>query len=822
MDNLIKNNILEIYKKKNKTNELIPILNKDRKQLIYKEINISNIKQLHNGQRKLFFSLLNFIVISTNVNKKYNLLYIGAAPGNNIIYIAKLYKNIIFHLYDIWKNKDLENIQKENLSNVIIYNQYFTESDVLKHYDSLVFSDLRTVNKHNKVDETIILNDLLYQEKLIKLLKPIYFCLKFRIPYNINKITYLKGELYLQPFAKKLSNEVRLIGNTLESTCYYLYIHEYKMFYINLILREWSIWNTVWDKCDGCFDCALEEYYIIQYSKHINNTNIVDNIITIRSTLNQYQIKSIRHEINHTNIDLFINNLQITESHVKILAYNILKYNKLNEKYVNQIIKNNINELNKAITHSSVNNIDNYEKHEYKGDRILNLCIIRWITKNFKYNLQIYGGILITFTSGEQGTLLFAAKLNLIKLLITNNFNINKQLEDIFESILAYIDNIFDNGISICYNIISSILDEININDYIDKIFSIKMELKEFYDEMAKNDINKVDYIWNFKKNYKIIQTKNTDYIDEWSENEYSITLKIPNIKTLTYKDYGLKKNIEFKAIKYFFTELEKLKLYTKKKYHLEKINKIYTDIVEDKFDKNKFKNEITDLFYKGNIRKIYINKFLKYISDCKFNYNDLELYGDKLLNLGIAHYVYNNIDASVNIYNGISSAIITDDNIFYADLKKYLSLIEHCLNSNIFNGFGNYVVNTIIQSYINNINLNNSIYLDKIFAQKIILLETLSYYNINSDTFKKIYNIVINEEDQTVYIELNLNKYIKHQYIDDISTDLFKINLSAEYKKNEMKKIEFEACKQFNEFLKNRGFYGDLKKDHLELIKKY
>jgi len=52
-----------------------------------------------------------------------------------------------------------------------------------------------------------------------------------------DKINYLDGLCYIQPFTKYLSNEVRLIGSTHQLNKYYLKEHEMKMFYINKKLQ---------------------------------------------------------------------------------------------------------------------------------------------------------------------------------------------------------------------------------------------------------------------------------------------------------------------------------------------------------------------------------------------------------------------------------------------------------------------------------------------------------------------------------------------------------------------------------------------------------
>jgi hypothetical protein len=191
------------------------------------------------GQRKLLLSEIEFFSLYCP-NEKIICLYIGAAPGDHIEFLSKMFLNIEFHLYD--KNDNYDFNVKES-DRIKIYDQYFTDDDIqyylpikegtrtLSKKESrnsqqlpiFLISDLRTVDfitlrkefygKNNiEIDDRFIPKepelakkyepmldlqleneiwaDMERQQKWVKAINPQQALLKFRLPYPNKGFVY--------------------------------------------------------------------------------------------------------------------------------------------------------------------------------------------------------------------------------------------------------------------------------------------------------------------------------------------------------------------------------------------------------------------------------------------------------------------------------------------------------------------------------------------------------------------------------------------------------------------------------------------------------
>lgn len=236
---------------------------------------------IHDGQRKLCLTLIQFLTEFINVENPV-VVYIGAASGSNIIVAMELFPSIVWHLYDTNPFDD----RLKNRKNVIIYNQYFTdkESDEWskkQRDDKNVYfiSDIR----RETGDMKLIMEDMDIQEKWYKNIKPNSGSLKFRLPY-INegdediKINYLDGFIFKQPWSPKYSTETRLIPFDGERMKEYSSLsYESKMLHHNLIYR-----NKIYSFYDNeyTFDRMCEFAIIYNYIyKKLKNTRPTNEII---------------------------------------------------------------------------------------------------------------------------------------------------------------------------------------------------------------------------------------------------------------------------------------------------------------------------------------------------------------------------------------------------------------------------------------------------------------------------------------------------------------------------------------------------------------
>lgn len=242
------------------------------------------------GQRKLALELLEFLTLYSKDGDL--VLYVGAAPGSNIIWLTRLFPNLNFDLYD---PRDFDAGLRQ-LPNVRIFQEFFTD-DTARAYSQvrnlnnekvvLFISDIRTGSSGGgslaeKIDfEKHVWDDMLSQQRWFDLMLPKRASLKFRLPYDLSsdgvgaeeKITeYLDGIIFIQPWIKQTSTETRLVPDEfglrrLWSNKWY----ENNLFQHNIANRTYYYNHTVKAPgLDHCFDCASEVAIFQQYLRKQN------------------------------------------------------------------------------------------------------------------------------------------------------------------------------------------------------------------------------------------------------------------------------------------------------------------------------------------------------------------------------------------------------------------------------------------------------------------------------------------------------------------------------------------------------------------------
>ena len=207
--------------------------------------NICVSKKLHLGQLKLLMSEILFLTKKAEKGNK--VLYVGAAEGYHISKLADMFP---FLQFDLW---DPGRFKLEMRPNIKIYNNFFTNDDAYeykKEENNILFiSDIRNLDiakyqtdesnteLENKIDN-IIENDNNKQLKWVQIIKPKYAYLKFRLPYRPGISKYIKGTIYLQPYAP-ISTEVRLLTNDYNKLVDYDNVeHDERMAYFNCFIRN--------------------------------------------------------------------------------------------------------------------------------------------------------------------------------------------------------------------------------------------------------------------------------------------------------------------------------------------------------------------------------------------------------------------------------------------------------------------------------------------------------------------------------------------------------------------------------------------------------
>lgn len=257
---------------------------------------------IHNGQRKLFLSSLMFLVKYSQLSKL--VVYAGAAPGTNIVLLARLYPDIVFHLYDPRKfDPDLI-----DLKNVKLFQTYFTDS-IAKSYNRkniLLWSDIRTGNIEDDDFEDQIAENNNMQRKWHDLSNPVMGMYKFRLPYAGLNTVYMKGDIWLQLWAPATSTETRLIvSREYVDISYSNKEYENRMYYFNLIDRQWKTYSkyqdiNLMDVPCNCHDCTGEKLTLVRFLKSISKFSI-ENLQTLYKCIS-YMLKPIKH-LHHGYID---------------------------------------------------------------------------------------------------------------------------------------------------------------------------------------------------------------------------------------------------------------------------------------------------------------------------------------------------------------------------------------------------------------------------------------------------------------------------------------------------------------------------------------
>jgi hypothetical protein len=261
-------------------------------------------KTLKWGQMKLFITELQFLNKYWNPEEVPNpiCVYVGAATGNHIVFLARMFPQILFHLYD---GREFDPRLK-NEPNVKTYVQLFTDKETEKYTgrnDVFFISDIRSLSYNqdtiqneetDKLNEEITMNDMKLQMDWVLKIKPVKAHLKFRLPYNyddkyewsreMKSFPYLDGDIYKQPFSPPTSTEARLVPDLNNANKNWDFrAYENMMFYHNNVIREHVKFNN---PLNGINEPIAEELGLLQ------DFDSVVFITTIKEYLEKMNVES--------------------------------------------------------------------------------------------------------------------------------------------------------------------------------------------------------------------------------------------------------------------------------------------------------------------------------------------------------------------------------------------------------------------------------------------------------------------------------------------------------------------------------------------------
>lgn len=236
---------------------------------------------IHWGQRKLLMSEIEFLTIYGEFSD--TVVYAGAASGIHIAYLARLFPNHKFYLYD----PNPFSPKLRNVQSIRTFNQLFLDETARQYQGSniLFISDIRTADPKTMTAEEVeirVAEDHLMQQQWVNIMNPVASMLKLRFPWKDGKTMYLNGEIRLPVWGPNATTETRLIVSDNVSTIRYRIYdnrqYENQMFWFNTVKRI-GIYphNVKATGLDYCFDCRSEvqilENYLKKYNPDVQDIN---------------------------------------------------------------------------------------------------------------------------------------------------------------------------------------------------------------------------------------------------------------------------------------------------------------------------------------------------------------------------------------------------------------------------------------------------------------------------------------------------------------------------------------------------------------------
>jgi hypothetical protein len=214
----------------------------------------------HWGQRKLLLSEIYFL---SRYSEPYDLVvYVGAASGQHIVYLAQLFPWCTFHLYDSQPfAKTLRDFaRRRDRERVVIMERLFTDQDAInygmnKNYTNkiLFISDIRDANidnDHPELEdrEEYISSEMKMQKNWAIAMSPKQAIFKFRLRFNKrpeDQTEYFDGDVLYQPWVGLESAELRLVTDCKRQRLYNDYNFERIMVYHNMVRRNTELVGTM-------------------------------------------------------------------------------------------------------------------------------------------------------------------------------------------------------------------------------------------------------------------------------------------------------------------------------------------------------------------------------------------------------------------------------------------------------------------------------------------------------------------------------------------------------------------------------------------------
>lgn len=356
-----------------KPRKLFRTISNNSKELNYFAENNKIFGKCHWGQRKLFFSEMEFfsMIAKHHDLSKYLVVYIGAATGSHTQELLNYFPELNYLLYDPNKfdiKPDKRIIIKTGKDG------FFTDDkvdEVLKIADGrkiIYISDIRLEAK-----EEVIMNDMFYQQRWGINMNADFMMLKMRLPYyygdnkgkifvdekldnarlkilnnkSPNTMLYLDGQIFLQIYPPTNSTETRLMLKKNKDGTYNMKYHDFKKYdgQLNYYNKYDRMSNYKFKESeqlkyhllgyDDSIQIATEYYLIYIYYKYYKKrkTNLSEIVNTLFN-LNKYFEKKHNKDIITCIFETATNKLSMREDDDKYKTF-VKTY----KEYITGIIK---------------------------------------------------------------------------------------------------------------------------------------------------------------------------------------------------------------------------------------------------------------------------------------------------------------------------------------------------------------------------------------------------------------------------------------------------------------------------------------------------
>ena len=246
----------------------------------------------HWGQRKLLLTEIEFLT-NYGLDESYLVIYVGAASCVYLEYLSSLFPDLYFRLYDtkripVRQTNRIE-IQSEPFSDQLARRYAVDKKKIL------FICNVRTFGETSNPD-SLVMRDMQSQKTWCEVLQPQASLLNFRLILSEQKTKYFQGDLVIEPWASKRTNECRLVvTKTSRSINYDTQKFLNSLQYFHHVDRvqyyDHDMDSVATEGLDHCYDCRAEIFilheYLTKVKRYHSNTEIRKEIARMSHAISE-------------------------------------------------------------------------------------------------------------------------------------------------------------------------------------------------------------------------------------------------------------------------------------------------------------------------------------------------------------------------------------------------------------------------------------------------------------------------------------------------------------------------------------------------------